>query len=87
MSIEDLALTIDNLAIMAQNGFSNFEKRFDKVDERLDRVEDRLREVEFGQRKNNQDILNLGEKYITRREFDSWSLRVVDLEKKKFKSK
>lgn len=87
INIEDLATTIDNLAIMTQNGFSSFERRFDKVDERFSRVEECLGNIESGQRRMNQDILNLGEKYITRREFDGWAMRVINLEKKKSKSK
>lgn len=84
-------MTIEDLARITQNGFSGMEKRlnerFDNVESRLTNVEDRLKEVELGQRKNNQDILNLGEKFPTRFEFDNLSTRVWNLEHKKSRTK
>ncbi len=82
---------INDLAIMTAKSFEGFgnrmDERFDKIEGRLEKVEDRLKEVEFGQRKNNQDILNLGEKYVTQTEFNNWTMRVMNLENKKSKSK
>jgi hypothetical protein len=35
-------ITIDDLAVMVQKGFTGADKRFDKVDERLERIENML---------------------------------------------
>jgi uncharacterized protein YPO0396 len=53
-------ITIDDLALMVQNGFVEnrkyIDKRFDAVDECLDRIEDRLNNLEEGLREMKEDL-------------------------------
>jgi predicted nucleic acid-binding Zn-ribbon protein len=39
-------ITLDELAVMVQNGFRAVDKRFDAVETRLDRIETRLDRIE-----------------------------------------
>ncbi len=67
--------TVDSLAIMVAQGFERIDERFNKVEKRLDDVE----EISKATRR---DVLNLGERFVSRYEFDTLSVRVNKLESK-----
>ena len=68
-------ITLEDLARITQNSLSGME----------DRINERLEKLELGQKKMNNDILNLNEKFPSRFEFDNLSARVWNLENKKLK--
>lgn len=68
-------MTIDDLAIMTQNNFERMDKRFEKIDTRLTNLEE-------GQKKINRDILDIGDKFVPRSEFDNLVIRFNRLDEK-----
>jgi len=81
--------TLDDLAIMVAHGFERIENRFtgvdekfDQIDSRFDKLEKRLEDVEEITKATRRDVLNLGERFISRYEFDTLSIRVNKLESK-----
>ena len=45
-TINELAATVDNLAVMVAKGFERVDARFDGIDKRLDKVDTRLDHIE-----------------------------------------
>ena len=81
--------TIDSLAVMVAKGFSSVDKRFDKVEDRLTGVEgrltgveDRLTTVEEVLKATRQEVLNIGDRFVPRYEFDTLLSRVIRIEQK-----
>ncbi|MES2213490.1 MAG: hypothetical protein V4473_01455 [Patescibacteria group bacterium] len=79
-------MTIDGLALMVANGFSAVDKKmenltddFFKVRKDLSAEISDLREVVTSTR---QEVLNIGDKFVHRYEFDRLSSRLSNLEKK-----
>lgn len=68
-------VTIDSLAIMVAKGFESLEGKMGKM-------EGDIVDIKGGMKRMNQDILNLGEKYISRFEFDNLAGRVSRIEGK-----
>ncbi len=82
-------ITIDDLAIMVAKGFLGVEERFNKVEERFNKVEDDINEVkkDVNEVKENlritrNDVLNIGDKFVSYHTFDQLVSRVNTLEKK-----
>jgi peptidoglycan hydrolase CwlO-like protein len=82
-------ITIDDLAIMVAKGFTKIDERFDKVDERFDKIDERLNiaekdinEVKENIRTTRNDVLNIGDKFVSYHTFDRLASRVEVLEKK-----
>ena len=83
------SVTIDDLAVMVANGFTRVEDRLGNVEDRLGRVEDRLGKVE-GEIKEVREnvkatryaVLDIGDRFVPRREFDHLLIRVGKLEQK-----
>lgn len=82
-------ITIDGLAVMVAKGFDrvedrigNVEKRLGGVEERLGGVEERLGNVEESLKVTRRDILNIGDRFVPRFEFDNLLIRVGKLEQK-----
>jgi uncharacterized membrane protein YcaP (DUF421 family) len=69
VTIDDLAISIDALAISVANGFSAVDKKFDEVGKEINWLKDAMK-------KTNQDVLNVGDKFVGRYEFDSLLGRV-----------
>ncbi len=70
-------MTIEDLAVMVQGGFSDADKRFDGVDARLLRIEGRLEVIED----EIIDIKRSLETVIYRQEFEFLKERVEQVEK------
>ena len=75
-------VNLDSLAIMIANGFSSVDKRFDAVENRLTSVEDRLGTVEDVLKATRQDVLNIGDRFVPRYEFDTLLSRVSRIEQR-----
>ena len=79
-------MTIEDLAIMVGNGFSaidrKFTDKFNAIDFRLVGVETRLMTVEELVKNTRRDVLNIGDKFIHRHEFDTLLTRVLRIEEK-----
>ena len=82
VTIDDLSNTIDNLAIMVSKGFDGVHKEMGEIKGRLGNVEDRLGNVEGNLVATRQDILNLGERFVMKYEFQDLASRVMSLEQK-----
>lgn len=93
---------MDTLAMMVAKGFSGVDYRLDKVDSRLEKVESKLDKVEvrldgvekkmdamdISVKATRREVLNVGDRFVPRHEFDSLLVRFNNLEKKiKEKSK
>ncbi len=73
--IDNLSDVVDKLAVSVAKGFES-------VDKKLDKVDDRLKNLEDGQRKINNDILDIRDSYVKRSEFDNFVMRFNRLEQK-----
>ena len=79
-------MTLEDLAIMTQKGFSGLEERinerFENVDQKFQGIENRLENLELGQKKIHQEILNIHDTFVKRSEFDNVVQRLVRIEQK-----
>ena len=62
--------TINDLAVMVAKGFDGVSKEIGEVKNRLGNVENRLGNVEENLKATRQDVLNLGDRFVSRYEFD-----------------
>ena len=83
------SVTIEDLAIMVANGFTRVEDRLGKVEDRLGKVEDRLgkveedlKEVREDVKATRRDVLDIGDRFVPRPEFDRLFIRVGKLEQR-----
>lgn len=81
--------TIDDLAIMVAKGFANIDekfikadKEFNNIDKRFDEVKSEINEVKENLRITRNDVLNIGDKFVSYHTFDQLASRVSNLEKK-----
>ncbi|HBB44467.1 MAG: hypothetical protein UW27_C0001G0031 [Parcubacteria group bacterium GW2011_GWA1_44_13] len=86
VTIDDLAGTIDNLAIMVAKGFDRVHKemdeRFDNVDKRFDKVEKEITEVKENINTTRMDVLGIGDRFVSKHEFSQHLVRFSLLEQK-----
>ncbi|HUC88828.1 MAG TPA: hypothetical protein VMR49_02225 [Candidatus Paceibacterota bacterium] len=82
-------MTIDNLAIMVAKGFESVDKRFDGVDKRFESVDKDiadikidLNEVKENLKATRRDVLDLGDRFVPRHEFDNLLIRFGRIERK-----
>ena len=79
-------MTIEDLAILVGKGFSSIDKKFtDKfnaIDVRLVDVETKLITVEEIVKSTRQEVLNVGDRFVPRYEFDTLLSRVSRIEQK-----
>jgi bisphosphoglycerate-independent phosphoglycerate mutase (AlkP superfamily) len=73
--IEKVDEKINSLAVITAKGFEAVDRRFDRVEKRLENLED-------GQKKINNDILDIRDSYVKRSEFDNFIIRFNRLEQK-----
>jgi len=73
------SVTIDDLAIMVAKGFSRTDEQFAKMDEKFEK---KFQDVEENFKKVRNDILNMGDRFVPRHEFDSFLMRFHRLEQK-----
>ena len=95
-SIKNKKTTIDGLAIMVANGFEGVDKKFNEVkkdinevkdrlgnvEDRLGNVEDRLGNVEESLKSTRRDILGIGDRFVSKHEFNEHLIRFNRLEQK-----
>ena len=62
------SVTIDNLAIMVAKGISRSDEQFAKIDKQFESVEENFKKV-------RNDILNVGDRFVPRHEFDNRTTR------------
>ena len=74
--------TLDSLAISVARGFGRVEERFDKTDGRFDKIEKDVGEVKENLKATRRDILDVGDRFVPRFEFDGLLFRVSKLEQK-----
>lgn len=93
VTIDDLAGTIDNLAIMVAGGFERVYKemdnRFDKVEKDIAEVKKDVAEVkkDVAEVKENlattrMDVLGIGDRFVSKHEFSQHLVRFSLLEQK-----
>lgn len=75
-------VTIDDLAVMVANGFGRVEKRFEGVDERFERIESDIKELREEVKATRRDVLDIGDRFVPRYEFDNLLVRFSRLEQK-----
>jgi len=82
-------ITIDDLAIMVAKGFGGIDKKFGGIDKKFESVSkdiDGLRnditEVKESVKFARRDILNIGDRFVPRFEFDNLLTRVGKIEQK-----
>jgi len=89
-------VTIDDLAGMVAHGFESVhneigevkeklgdvEKRLGKVEDRLEKVEDRLEKVEDNLNTTRMDVLGIGDKFVSKHDFNQHLIRFELLEQK-----
>lgn len=84
---------MDDLAIMVAKGFSGVDKHFDQVNKRFEYLENDLKsfktetkenftKVEENFKKVRNDILDIGDRFVPRHEFDSLLVRFNHLDQK-----
>ncbi len=75
-------MTVDDLALMVGKGFSEVHEKFDKIDEKFKQIDDRFDVVDASLVKIRGDISSLGDRYISRFEFDKLLMRFLKLEER-----
>lgn len=71
-------ITIDRLAVMIQNGFIGVDKRFEEVDKRFDKIEKDINGLKDGQERVELRLTNVAYRF----ELQELQARVGILEKK-----
>lgn len=84
VTIDDLAGTIDNLAIMVAGGFERVYKemdnRFDKVEKDIAEVKKDVAEVKENLATTRRDVLEIGDRFVPRYKFHDLLIRFDKLE-------
>ncbi|MES2088251.1 MAG: hypothetical protein V4467_04660 [Patescibacteria group bacterium] len=79
-------ISLEDLAGMVARGFSDVDRRFEKQENNIEafKVETRenFKQVEENFKKVRNDILDIGDKFVRRNEFDTLLVRVGRLEQK-----
>ena len=75
-------VTIDGLAIMVAKGFDGVNKRLDGHDKRFEGIDKRFDKVEEEIKLARRDILDVGDRFVARYEFDGLLIRFNRLEQK-----
>ncbi|HEY4714940.1 MAG TPA: hypothetical protein VIH31_00325 [Candidatus Paceibacterota bacterium] len=82
-------VTIDGLAIMVAKGFDGVNKRldghdkkFEGIDKRFEGIDKRFDKVEEEIKLARRDILDVGDRFVARYEFDGLLIRFNRLEQK-----
>ncbi len=77
---------MEDLAGMVARGFAGVDTKFEKVLEKVDgqfaKIDKEFEKVENNFKKIRGDILDIGDKFVPRHEFDTLLIRVSRLEQK-----
>ena len=82
ISIADVANLVESLAISTAKSFSSIDERFTKIDERFNKIDGKLVSLEENIKSTRREILNIGDNFVKRSEFDNLLIRFNKLEKK-----
>lgn len=79
-------VSTEDLAMMVSRGFLGMDERFEKMENRFDsfkkETEENFKDVEENFKKIRNDILNIGDRFVPRHEFDTLTVRVGRLEQR-----
>ena len=79
-------ISMDDLAGMVARGFAGVDKKFEKVEEKFAQMDEKFtkefEKVEDNFKKIRNDILDIGDKFVPRHEFDTLLIRVSRLEQR-----
>ncbi len=84
-------VTIDDLAIMIAKGFENtvtkyefieLSKKVDSVEKRFDSLDKKVDKLDQNIQATRRDVLEIGDRFVSRNEFDNLLIRFNNLEKK-----
>ena len=81
-------ITIEDLAIMVQKGFSeaskkaDVDKRFEQVDKKFEKIETQLEHIDNRLYNIEKDVSEIKKNFVSRYEFEDLLDRVKNLEKK-----
>lgn len=88
-AVGNLSATVDNLAIMVAKGFDRMDERFARVDERTEDIEKKVGqidgkvdELDGNIKATRRDVLDIGDRFVSRYEFDNTLVRISRLEEK-----
>ncbi len=81
-SIEKRLEVVEKRLEVVEKRLEVVEKRLEVVEKRLGSVEERLGSVEENLKSTRRDLLNLGDRFVPRYEFDDFKIRFNRLEKK-----
>lgn len=74
-AVGDLSATVDNLAVMVARGFERVDGRFGILEEKVDQLGENVQAA-------RRDILNIGDRFVPRYEFDNLLVRLSRLEER-----
>lgn len=75
-------VTIDNLAIMVAKGFDRMEDRFVNVEKEISDVKKDIADIKEDVKGVRRDILEVGDRFVPRYEFDGLLVRFNRLEQR-----
>lgn len=79
---------LENLAVMVAKGFERQDEKFAHIDERFTQINEQFKNVDENFKKVRRDILEIGDRFVSRHEFEKFVSRFNALEAKvKGKSK
>jgi len=81
-NVDSLNQNLDNLAIITANGFARVDTEFSNVKADISGLDERLVIVEEVVKNTRQDVLNIGDKFVSRTEFDNHIIQFSRLDKK-----
>ena len=73
---------MEDLAGMVARGFAGMDTKFAKVNSQFEKIEKEFEKVEDNFKKIRTDILDIGDKFVPRHEFDTLLIRVSRLEQR-----
>ncbi|PIQ68280.1 MAG: hypothetical protein COV91_04905 [Candidatus Taylorbacteria bacterium CG11_big_fil_rev_8_21_14_0_20_46_11] len=75
-------ISMEDLAGMVARGFAGMDTKFAKVNSQFEKIEKEFEKVEDNFKKIRTDILDIGDKFVPRHEFDTLLIRVSRLEQR-----
>ncbi len=87
-------VSVNDLAIMVAKGFESVNQRFDqidtrfaKIDLRFEKIENKMDVLDENLKATRREILDIGDRFVPRFEFDNLLIRFNKLEQKLLKGK
>lgn len=80
--IHVLIKAVDSLAVSVAKGFDGVDKRFNGIEKNITKLKKDTIEVKDSLKATRRDVLNIGDRFVPRFEFDNLLIRVGKLEQK-----